>query len=178
VRPLALLLGTLVLAGCGADRQPATTPRVQLKLAVPGDGRSLRADSVAVSGTVYPSGAAVTVAGEQAKVAGGTFTATIALAPGGNVIDVTATAPGRRPAADAVRVIRDMRVELPALVGHERNEAFSQLQGLGLKPQEKRDDTWLDRLIPGTDTVCATTPPASTLVQRGAKVTVEVARHC
>ena len=84
----------------------------------------------------------------------------------------------QRAPPDAVRIIRDMRVALPALVGHERNEAFSQLQGLGLKPQEKRDDTWLDRLIPGTDTVCATSPPASTLVQRGAKVIVEVARQC
>jgi hypothetical protein len=172
------VLGTLVLAGCGADRQPATTPRVQLKLAAPGDGRSLRAGSVDVSGTVFPSGAAVTVAGERAQVDGGTFTATVALEPGGNVIDVTATAPGRRPATDALRVIRDMRVELPALVGHERDAAFDQLKGLGLKPQEKRDDTWLDRLIPGDDTVCATSPPATTLVQPGAKVTVEVARNC
>lgn len=167
-----------MLAGCGADRQPATTPRVQLKLASPGDGRSLRADAVQVSGTVFPAKSAVTVAGEQAHVDGGTFTATIKLEPGGNVIDVTATAPGRRPAADALRVVRDMRVELPSLVGHERDAAFNQLQGLGLKPQEKRDDTWLDRLIPGDDTVCATSPPASTLVQPGARVTVEVARNC
>jgi hypothetical protein len=172
------VLGTLVLAGCGADRPPATTPRVQLKLASPGDGRSLRADSVNVSGTVFPAGAAVSVAGERAQVDGSTFTATVSLEPGGNVIDVTATAPGRRPATDALRVIRDMRVALPALVGHERDAAFTQLEGLGLRPQEKRDDTWLDRLIPGDDTVCATSPPATTLVQPGAKVTVEVARHC
>jgi hypothetical protein len=172
------VLGTLALAGCGADRQPATTPRVQLKLAAPGDGRSLRAETVEVSGTVTPAFAAVTVSGERAEVNGGTFTATVSLQPGGNVIDITATATGRRPAADAVRVTRDMRVELPALVGHERDAAFDQLEKLGLKPQEKRDDTWLDRLIPGDDTVCATSPPAATLVQPGAKVTVEVARNC
>jgi hypothetical protein len=175
---LALVLGTLALAGCGADARPATTPRVQLKLAAPGDGRSLRAESVEVSGTVTPTGAAVSVAGEQAHVSGGSFTAMVALRPGGNVIDVTATAPGRRPAADALRVVRDTRVELPRLVGVGRDEAFATLEDLGLKPQEKRDDSWLDRLIPGDDFVCATTPAAAALVQPGAKVTVEVARNC
>src|SRR4051794_15074131 len=102
---LALVLGTLALAGCGADARPATTPRVQLKLAAPGDGRSLRAETVEVSGTVTPAGATVTVAGARAQVKAGSFTATVALAPGGNLIDVTAAAPGRRPAADALRVV-------------------------------------------------------------------------
>ena len=178
MRRLALALTLVPLAACGADARPATTPRVQLKLSAPGDGRSLRAETVAVSGTVYPSGSAVSVSGQAAEVSGGTFKATVALQPGGNVIDVIATAPGRRPASDALRVIRDIRVQLPLLAGHERVEAFDQLKGLGLKAVEKRDDSWIDRLIPGTDTVCAIHPSAGTLVQPDSRVTVEVSRNC
>ena len=61
-----------------------------------------------------PGDAAVRVAGAEAEVDGGQFFAEVKLQPGGNVIDVTATAPGRRAATDAVRVLRDMRVEVPA----------------------------------------------------------------
>ena len=39
------------------------------------------------------------------------------------MIDITATAPGRRPATDAVRVERDMRVQVPALVGQRADDA-------------------------------------------------------
>src|SRR3954471_6615724 len=130
MRRPALLLAALAVSACGADARPATTPRVQLKLASPGDGRLLRAETVEVSGTVVPAGAGVTVAGAPAQVDGASFSATVSLQPGGNVIDVTATAPGRRPAADALRVVRDMRVELPPLVGHDRDEALARLKGL------------------------------------------------
>ena len=178
MRRLALLLGTLAVTACGADARPATTPRVQLKLSAPGDGRSLRAQTVSVSGTVVPAGAAVSVAGEAANVDGGSFTATVSLRPGGNVIDVTASAPGRRPAADALRVVRDMRVRLPALQGVDRDTAISQLEGLGLKPDEQRGGSWIDRLIPGDLNVCETSPPARALVQPGSAVTVVVAKNC
>jgi hypothetical protein len=178
VRRPALLLVVLALSACGADARPATTPRVQLKLSSPGDGRLLRAESVEVSGTVVPSGAQVRVAGAEAQVHGGSFTATVALQPGGNVIDVTASAPGRRPAADALRVLRDMRVALPVLVGHDRDEALARLKGLGLDPREQRGDSWLDRLIPGRDEVCAIKPRAGTLLQPKSRVTVVVARNC
>jgi hypothetical protein len=172
VRRLALALAVLPLAACGADARPLTSPRVQLKLSAPGDGRSLRAASVSVSGTVHPAGSAVTVSGQAATVSGATFSATIPLQPGGNVIDVTATAPGRRPASDA------LRVELPRLAGHGRDEAFARLQGLGLKPAEKRDDSWIDRLLPGDDIVCAIHPSAGALVDPGSRVTVDVSRNC
>jgi glucodextranase-like protein/PASTA domain-containing protein len=178
VRRPALLLVVLALSACGADARPATTPRVQLKLSSPGDGRLLRAESVEVSGTVVPSGAQVRVAGAEAQVQGGSFTATVALQPGGNVIDVTAFAAGRRPAADALRVVRDMRVVLPVLAGHDRDEALARLKGLGLDPREQRGDSWIDRLIPGPDEVCSLKPPAGTLVQPQSRVTVIVARTC
>jgi hypothetical protein len=178
VRRPALLLAALVVSACGADARPATTPRVQLELSSPGDGRQLRAASIEVSGTVTPGGAQVRVAGAAARVDGGSFTATVALQPGGNVIDVTATAEGRRPAADALRVVRDMRVELPVLAGHDGDEALARLKALGLEPREQRGDSWIDRLIPGPDEVCALKPPAGTLVQPQSRVTLIVARSC
>jgi hypothetical protein len=176
-RPV-LLLATLALAGCGAQARPATTPRVALKLSSPGDGRTLRAGSVDITGTVAPAGAAVTVAGRAATVDGRRFTATIPLQPGGNVIDVTASSPGHRPAADALRIVRDMRVRLPSLAGYEESDAFDRLKGLGLRPAEQRDDNWLDRLLPGTVGVCSTQPKGGTLVEPHSQVTVVVAKDC
>jgi hypothetical protein len=172
------LLATLALAGCGTQARPATTPRVELKLSAPGDGRMLRADTVEITGTVAPAGAAVTVSGRSATVDGSSFSATIPLLPGGNVIDVTASAPGHRPAADALRVVRDIRVELPSLAGYEESDAFDRLKGLGLRPVEKRDDNWIDRLLPGTTGVCATQPKGGTLVAPRSTVTVVVSTNC
>lgn len=172
------VLATLALAGCGTQARPATTPRVDLKLSAPGDGRMLRADTVEITGTVAPAGAAVIVAGRSATVDGSSFSATIPLQPGGNVIDVTASAAGHRPAADALRIIRDMRVELPALAGYEENDAFDRLKGLGLRPVEKRDDNWIDRLFSGTVGVCGTQPKGGTLVAPRSSVTVVVSTSC
>jgi hypothetical protein len=178
VRRSALLLAAVAVAGCGADARPATSPRVKLDLAAPTDGGKLRAETVAVRGTVVPSGAAVVVAGQPAKVDGGTFTATVALQPGGNVIDVSASSPGHRPASDALRVVRDMRVELPKLAGYDEADAFSRLKELGLRPVEERTDNWLQRLIPGGVNVCATAPRGGTLVQPHSRVTVLVSKSC
>ncbi len=178
MRRPALLLAAAALAGCGAQARPATTPRVTLDLSAPADGGMLRAETVAVRGTVAPTGAAVFVAGEPAKVAGGTFTATVTLQPGGNVIDVTASSPGHRPVSDALRVVRDMRVELPKLAGYDEADAVSRLKELNLSAVEKRTDNWLDRLIAGSVGVCSTAPRAGTLVQPHSQVILLVSSHC
>jgi beta-lactam-binding protein with PASTA domain len=138
----------------------------------------LRAQSVAVSGTVTPAGAAVAVAGRPAKVEGGTFTATVALQPGGNVIDVTASSPGHRPASDALRVVRDMRIELPKLAGYDEADAVSRLKELNLSAAEKRTDNWLDRLISSSAGVCSTAPRAGALVPPHSQVTLLVSSRC
>src|SRR4051812_46830071 len=92
-----LLIAFLVAAapGCGADddkkaqRPPAP---VGLKVSAPDDMSNVRAESVEVKGTVAPAGAAVLVLGQRAAVSGGgTFSTTVALQPGANVIDVMAT---------------------------------------------------------------------------------------
>ncbi len=179
MRRLVLLLAAgYALTACGEAPTPATEPRVRLKLAVPDDGGEVRADRVSVRGTVTPGDAAVRVAGEAADVEGGEFTAEVALAPGGNVIDITATAPGRRPATDAVRVTRDIRVEVPRLVGLEFDDASARLDALGLEAVEARGGSWLDRLFGGPVTVCATRPAADELVLPRSSVTLETARDC
>jgi beta-lactam-binding protein with PASTA domain len=179
VRPTVILLAAgLALTACGEAPRPAAEPRVQLKLEVPDDGRAVRTDHVAVRGTVVPADAAVKVSGADADVQGGEFNADVELQPGGNVIDITATSPGRRPATDALRVMRDMRVEVPDLTGVSYDDAASKLEGLGLQVTEEVGGGWLDRVLPGPISVCETSPKAGTLVQPHTTVTVTTAHSC
>ncbi len=178
MRHAVALLAVIALAACGETPAPSTQPRVTLKLDTPNDGRSLRSGTVAVTGTVSPADAAVTVAGADAKVDGGRFSAQVSLLPGGNVIDVSAAAAGHRPAVDALRVLRDMRIQVPQLAGQSEDDAFGALRKLGLPPQEERDESWIERLIPGGLTVCDTRPAPGALVVKGTTVTVVVARSC
>lgn len=175
---LVLAAAALALGACGEAPRAGKEPRVALKLAAPNDGGSVRADHVAVSGTVTPADSAVQVAGHDAEVDGGEFTAEVELQPGGNVIDVTASAPGRRPAANAVRVTRDIRVEVPQLAGETLEDANAALRRVGLDSREQRGDSWLDRLLGGTVYVCATDPGAGALAQPRSTVTLETARDC
>ena len=151
---------------------------MKLKLYAPDNGGSILADRVAVRGTVTPGDAAVRVAGEDAEVSDGAFAAEVALQPGGNVIDVTATSPGRRPATDAVRVERDMRVRVPNDVGRTPEDADAALQKAGRTAVEERGGSWIDRLLPGDIAVCATRPEAGALLDKGSRVTLETARNC
>jgi hypothetical protein len=179
VRRLVLLLAAgLALSACGETPRPATEPRVKLKLDAPDNGGSILADRVAVRGTVTPADAAVRVAGEDAEVSDGAFAAEVGLQPGGNVIDVTASSPGRRPATDAVRVIRDMRVPVPKLVGLTPEEAADALRSAGLTSVEERGGSWIDRLLPAGIEVCATRPEAGVLLDKGSRVTLATARNC
>lgn len=80
---------TLGLAACGSsgDDEPAaqTTPArpvVKLTVSSPVDGGTVRTASVAVRGTVTPTGVRVLVTGKRAQVADGVFTATVALSSG------------------------------------------------------------------------------------------------
>jgi uncharacterized protein (DUF58 family) len=178
VRRLVLLAIPLAVAACGGTERPAAGPRVTVALSAPREAGTVRAERVHVQGKVSPSGATVEVNGEQARVDGDTFAAEVALAPGANVIDVTASAPGRRPDADAVRVTRDMRVELPDLVGMTEQDATGRLDGLGMQPRAKDGRNFLDRIIPGELQVCEMRPAAGALVEKGTTVTVVVARSC
>jgi hypothetical protein len=179
VRFVVLLLAAgLLVSACGEAPKASTNARVTLKLSLPDDGGMVRDERVLVRGTVSPADAAVRVGGEDAEVDGGEFSKEVALEPGGNVIDISATSPGRRPATDAVRVTRDMRVEVPDVIGQEVDAAKTAVGNVGLKVQEDQRGTWLDRVIPGTDHVCSTDPDAGALVDKGTTVTLVIQREC
>jgi hypothetical protein len=178
VRSLILLLvaGVLVSA-CGEMPRATTEPRVKLKLETPNTGGTTREARISVSGTVTPADAAVQVMGAEAQVSAGEFTAEVDLQPGGNVIDVTASSPGRRPATDALRYVRDMRVDVPSVVSASPDDATATLKQAGLTAVVEEDGNWLDRLL-GEPQVCATRPPAGTAVDKGTEVVLETARAC
>jgi hypothetical protein len=176
-RLIVLLAAGLLLSACGETPQPTTEPRVKLKLDAPNSGGSTREAHIAVSGTVTPADAAVQVMGVDARVTGGQFTADVDLQPGGNVIDITASSPGRRSATDAVRFVRDMRVDVPDLVGKSPEDAAAALKDTGLDMVVEEDGSWLDRLL-GSPQVCATRPPAGTAVAKGSKVVLQTSRAC
>jgi hypothetical protein len=178
VRRLIILLAAgLVLSACGETPRPAAEPRVKLKLDAPDSGGSTRADHIAISGSVTPADASVQVMGADAQVSGGEFTADVRLQPGGNVIDVTASSPGRRSAADALRYLRDMSVDVPDVLGKSPEEATAALKRIGLEEQVVDDGNWLDRLL-GSPQVCSTSPSAGTAVAKGTKVTLHAAPEC
>jgi len=107
------------LAGCGGGEEkpePSLRP-VRLEVTAPADAAIVRGGTLDVRGRVSPAGAHVRVLGRPADVTGGTFIAVVALEHGRNIVDVAATAPGRRTTLAAFRVTRDERVSVPDLAG-------------------------------------------------------------
>jgi hypothetical protein len=182
--PSVLLLACLAVAaaGCGGAEEPRAqrAPRaVDLKVSVPRDMATVRAESVEVSGTVVPASAAVTVLGQRAAVTGGgTFRATIPLQPGANVIDVMATAARRGPVLTALRVVREVPVTVPDLDGKSVDEVQQTLDGLGLEPEIEQGGGLLEELLPGEPAVCGQDPDPGTQVRRGSRVHVVVSKSC
>ena len=76
-------------------------------------------------------GAHVEVLGKEVAVSGGSFSADVQLEPGVNLVDVSAGLEGRRPAFAVARVIREVRMPVPDLIGRDADTAQDQLQGLG-----------------------------------------------
>jgi hypothetical protein len=171
-----LLMGSLAaaavavaLAGCGSGDGERTARA---------DMSTTRRTYVTVRGTVDPPGAAVTVFGARAEVVGGSFSARVDLAPGANVIDVAATAPGRAPALTALRVTREMPVAVPDLSGLAPEDARAQVEALGLALQVRSAGGLLEELLPGDPGVCEQEPSAGDEVMRGTTVRVLVAKRC
>jgi hypothetical protein len=175
--PCAAVLAAGLLAACGGGSKPPPPP-VQVSVASPGDQAVVHAAQVELAGTVRPSTAQVMVAGRRATVAGGTFHASVALAPGTNVIDILASAGRARPALVAVRVRRDVSVRVPDVTGLTVDDARARLGALDLAVEVQDDGGLLDRLLPGDPRVCATDPPAGERLDSGATVRMLVARRC
>ena len=176
-----LLLAPLVvlLAGCGSNSKPqrALAP-VRLTVDAPLDPATVDGGSVEVHGRVWPASAQVRVAGDQAGVDGGGFSAVVSLDPGANVIDVEAGAPRRAAAMTAVRVVRRVPVEVPDLTGKKPDDAVRALEQLGLKAQLRDTGGLLDQFLPGDARVCTTEPGAGARVRAGSTVQVDTAKSC
>jgi Glucodextranase, domain B/PASTA domain len=168
------------LAGCGGGeerREPSLRP-VRLEVTAPVDAAIVRGGTLDVRGRVSPAGANVRVLGRPAEVSGGTFTAVVALEHGRNIVDVAATAPGRRTTLAAFRVTRDERVTVPDLAGVGARDVEGEIEPLGLRVEVRRGGGLLDRLLPGDLVVCDQEPAGGTQVRRGRTVRVTVARSC
>ncbi len=178
-RVLALAVALATLAGCGgADRLPPDPPAVRLTIEAPPDLATVKEDRVELRGRVSPARAAVEVGGESAVVSGGAFSATVPLEEGANVIDVSATMPGRSAAFAALRVTYDPRVTVPELTGVQDDEAAGRIDALGLEPQLDSDGGLFDELRSGPRRVCESDPPAGTVVDPGSTVTLKTAKRC
>ena len=173
------VLATVALAGCGEDEPPPRDPPpVRLTITAPGDGSTVRADRVELTGRVTPSRAAVKVQGASAPVRDGSFSTEVALDEGVNVIDVSATMPGRSAAFAALRVVYDPRVLVPDLTGVQDEEAAGRLTALGLDPSRESVGGLLDELRSGERRVCESEPPPGTLVDPGEEVVLKTAKRC
>jgi hypothetical protein len=178
-RRLIPLLAALALTACGgADRPPPDPPAVRLTITSPRDAAVVREDSLELKGRVSPARASVQVGGEPTPVSQGAFATTVALEEGTNVIDVSASMPGRSPAFAALRVTHDPRVAVPDLVGVEDEEAADRLSALGLDPSRESVGSLFDEFRSGERRVCGSEPPPGTLVDPGAEVRLLVAKRC
>jgi hypothetical protein len=167
-----------LLAGCGSNGStPAATP-VHLSVSGPVDGSRVTTRSVLISGTVSPADATVLVSGHGVAVAGGSFQARVPLAPGRNIVDVLAGAARAHAAMDAVRVFRQVNVAVPSLSGQTVGAATATLRANGLTARIVDNEPFYGFLLPGSPTVCTTSPAAGQSVPPGTVVTVNVSKSC
>jgi hypothetical protein len=178
--PAVLAAAGVLAAGCGGGDRPPRPPskHVRLEIAAPSDGSTLRRGTADVRGTVSPRSSSVSVLGRPALVTGGRFTVVVPLEPGVNVIDVMATAPRRLPTLTALRVTRDVLVDVPALEGLTEDEVRARLDPLGLDVNVERGGGLFDVLRPGDPRVCEQEPAAGARVRRGREVVVVLAKRC
>jgi|SRR5215217_3401245 len=174
-RASGLIVLLLFASGCGDA--PAERP-VRLEITAPTDAAVVRDGSVEIRGHVHPRRARVLVLGRPARVSRGEFRAVVPLRVGANLIDVGASARGAAPAWDALRVTREVLVNVPDLVGATREDAIAALEALGLRAELHEEGDLLDELLGGDWIVCESRPSAGSDVPRGARIQLTVARGC
>jgi len=161
---LALALA-VALQACGDDAEPPRAVPVKLEVTVPQDGATVRAETVAVEGTVQPAGSQVQVLGNDGP-----------LEPGANLVDGAASAEGRRTSFASLRIVLEVRVTVPDVVGDDADSAQDPLEGLGLKVTMEDAGGFFDPLLPGDPGVCAVQPAPGAQVLPRSAVTLAVAR--
>jgi hypothetical protein len=174
---LALLAGSCGGGGAG-DRAARALPSVRMHVIAPIDSATTGGTSVTVRGRVDPPDASVRILGVPAEVVAGTFSASVDLDPGANVIDLAATAPGHGPALTAVRVMREMPIRLPDLSGLTADAARKRVEALGLRFESQDAGGLFEKLLPGDPGVCQQDPSPGADAKRGSTVRVYVAKRC
>jgi Glucodextranase, domain B/PASTA domain len=144
----------------------------------PTDETRVTDSSVVVRGTVSPSTATVTILGQRVAVSNGSFTTQVPLTPGTNIIDVLAGAPEAVAAMDAVRVYRQALVQVPNVSGDSPGDAQQRLRTDGFVAKTHSTDGFLDSLLPISDGVCGTTPPAGRSLPPGSTITIVESVNC
>jgi beta-lactam-binding protein with PASTA domain len=166
-------------AGCGGDDDPQPpAPRVKVAVTSPADTAVIDSDAVRIEGSVAPARAQVRVLGKTVQAVDGRFSTEVELEPGANVIDLSASADGRRPDVAAIRVVRRMPVEIPSLQGDPADTAVERLEALGLSVDVQQVGGFLDDILGGELRVCDTDPDEGETVRPGTTVTLEAARGC
>ena len=169
-----------LLGGCGSSDEPPPKPQkpVRLTVSTPIDTAVVQGATATVTGTVSPARARVIVQGHSAQVSNGSFSSSVTLDHGANVIDVAATARGRTAALTAFRITREERIAVPDLAGMSLADAEKEAADRELELTTERGGGFLDSLVPRDIHVCEQRPAAGTRVRRGSSVRLLVARSC
>ncbi len=98
--PAGIFVLCLILAACGgadnaARPEAAVNESIIASIADPGRDDVVKSSPVSVSGTLHDASASVTVAGIEAAVVAGSFSADVPVVEGSNAIEVIATANGK-----------------------------------------------------------------------------------
>jgi hypothetical protein len=178
--PLTLcsILTAVLLSACGRATPLAAAP-VKLTLRSPVDGVRVSAGVETISGVVLPRKARVLVAGQSVSPgADGRFSASVALVPGMNLVDVIASAPHAPPAMTTIRVIRYVLITVPHVNGESPAAAIRAIRGAGLTPQVDGNSDPFAFLFPLQDQVCSQTPNAGERVVADRTVTIQLGQFC
>ena len=152
---------------------------MKLSLNSPADGARLEASVATISGVVSPRSARVLVTGKGVSPgADGSFSATVSLVPGTNLVDVIASAPHARPAMTAIRVVRYVLVRVPDVSGESPSDAAAAIRGAGLKPQLDGDSNPFAFLLPFSERVCSQSPSGGEQVNPNSTVTIRLGKLC
>ncbi len=177
--PAAVAALAALAAACGDEPPPrGPEPEVTLELGSPADGDVVRSETVEIRGTVQPQGAHVHVLGHEVAVDAGSFRAEVDLEPGANLIDVSADARGRRPDYAVARIVREVLLPVPDLIGRDADTAQDQLEGLGLTVEVEDGGGFFDPILPGDPKVCELKPGPGAQVLPGSEVIMLIARDC
>lgn len=167
-----------LLCACGRTARPPAPP-VKLTLSAPADGSRIESSTATVSGVVTPRTARVLILGQTVTPdGGGDFSATVALVPGTNLIDVIASTPHARPAMTALRVIRYVLIKVPDVTGESPSNAAAAIRGAGLKPQLNGDSNPFSFLLPLPQQVCSQSPSGGAQVDPNHTVILQVGKVC